>query len=168
MAGSQHCKIRASTETPLQWKKGCSKKGVTLGGRSHDSLTAETIRKLQIYYSRAIREDKTVKEMRRNILASIYHSSNDLPQHQFCPPGPDSCCSRVQHWASWACHSEKIAWLSQREAWPKTRTRQIEEKALGFEEHPGGAGEGQEEEEDDCHCQREGKTKKEAEKGGMF
>ncbi|GFR72990.1 hypothetical protein ElyMa_005719600 [Elysia marginata] len=32
--------------------------------------------------------------MRRNIIAGIYHgySRDDLPQHQFCPPGPDSWC----------------------------------------------------------------------------
>ena len=60
----------------------CSKKGITLGGRGHGRLTAETIRKLQIYYSRAIRGGKTAEEMRRNVLASIYHgySTDDLPR----------------------------------------------------------------------------------------
>ncbi|GFS19164.1 hypothetical protein ElyMa_005025100 [Elysia marginata] len=71
-----------------------SKRGVTLGGRGRGRLTAEVIRKLQIYYSRAIRAGKTLDEMRRNIMAGIYHgySTDDLPQHQFCPPGPDSNC----------------------------------------------------------------------------
>ena len=72
----------------------CSKRGVTLGGRGRGRLTAEFIRKLQIYYSRAIRRAKTAEEMRRNILAFVFHgySTDDLPQHQFCPPGPDSWC----------------------------------------------------------------------------
>ena len=72
----------------------CSKKGVTLGGRGHGRLTAETIRKLQSYYSRAIRGGKTAEEMRRHILAGIYHRylTDDLPQHHFCPPGSDSWC----------------------------------------------------------------------------
>ncbi|GFO12966.1 hypothetical protein PoB_003947100 [Plakobranchus ocellatus] len=72
----------------------CSKKGTTLGGRGHGRLTAETIRKLQIYYTRAIRGAKSAEEMRRSILASIHHgySTDDFPQHQFCPPGPDSWC----------------------------------------------------------------------------
>ena len=70
------------------------KRGVTLGGRGRGCLTAESIRKLQMYYSRAIRRAKTAEEMRRNILASVYHGylTDDLPQHQFCVPGPDSWC----------------------------------------------------------------------------
>ncbi|GFO11869.1 hypothetical protein PoB_003837400 [Plakobranchus ocellatus] len=72
----------------------CSKKGITLGGRGHGRLTAETIRKLQIYYTRAIRSGRSAEEMRRGILAGLYHgySTDEYPQHQFCPPGPDSWC----------------------------------------------------------------------------
>lgn len=72
----------------------CSKRGITLGGRGHGRLTAETIRKLSVYYSRAIRREKTAAEMKKAILASIYHgfSIDKLPQHQYCPPGPDSWC----------------------------------------------------------------------------
>ena len=72
----------------------CSKRRVMLRGQGCGRLTAESIRKLQIYYSRAIRRAKTAEEMRQNILASVYHgySTDDLPQHQFCPPGPDSWC----------------------------------------------------------------------------
>ncbi|RUS81634.1 hypothetical protein EGW08_010597 [Elysia chlorotica] len=72
----------------------CSKKRITLGGRGRGRLTAEVIRKLQIYYSRAIRGSETAKDMRRKVLATIYHgySTDDLPQHQFCPPGPNSWC----------------------------------------------------------------------------
>ncbi|GFR62329.1 hypothetical protein ElyMa_001869100 [Elysia marginata] len=71
-----------------------SKRGITLGGRGHGRLTGEAIRKLQIYYARAIRGNKTAEEMRRAILASVHHgySTDDYPQHQFCPPGPESWC----------------------------------------------------------------------------
>ncbi|GFR99089.1 hypothetical protein ElyMa_004519500 [Elysia marginata] len=70
-----------------------SKREVTLGGRGRGRLTAKAIRRLQIYYSRAIRAGKTPEEMRRNIMASVHHgySTDDLPQHMFCPPGPDLC-----------------------------------------------------------------------------
>ena len=72
----------------------CSKKSVTLGGQGHGRLTHEAIRKLQIYYSQAIRSANSAEEMRRNLLASIHHgySTYDLPQHQYCPPGPNSWC----------------------------------------------------------------------------
>ncbi|GFO20577.1 hypothetical protein PoB_004708200 [Plakobranchus ocellatus] len=42
----------------------CSKKGITLGGRGYGRLTAETIWKLQIYYSMAIRSGRSAEEMR--------------------------------------------------------------------------------------------------------
>ncbi|XP_005091180.1 uncharacterized protein LOC101848798 [Aplysia californica] len=72
----------------------CSKKGVTLGGRGHGRLTANTIRKLSIYYSRAIRSQATAAEMRTAILASVHHgySTDDHPQHMYCPSGNDSWC----------------------------------------------------------------------------
>ncbi|GFS17895.1 hypothetical protein ElyMa_006834100 [Elysia marginata] len=72
----------------------CSKKGVTLGGRGRGRLTADAVRKLQIYYSRAIRQNKTAEDMKRAILASLFHgySTDNMPQHQYCPPGPDSRC----------------------------------------------------------------------------
>ncbi|GFS27737.1 hypothetical protein ElyMa_005299200 [Elysia marginata] len=72
----------------------CSKKGITIGGRGRGLLTHGAIGKLQIYYGRAIRSALSAVEMRRNILASIYHgySTDDLPQHQYCPPGPSSWC----------------------------------------------------------------------------
>lgn len=71
-----------------------SKRGTTLGGRGHGRLTGETIRKLQIYYTRAIRGNKSAEEMRKAILASLYHgySTDDYPQHQYCPPGLSSWC----------------------------------------------------------------------------
>ena len=80
----------------------CSKRGVTLGGGGARSWPSgcriHSDRKLQIHHRRAIRRAKIAVEMRLNILASVYHgySTDDLPQHQFCPPppppGPDSWC----------------------------------------------------------------------------
>ena len=66
----------------------CSKRGITLGGKRCGRMTAESIRKLQIYYSRAIRGNVTAE----TILASLFHqySTDDMPRHQFCPPGLDS------------------------------------------------------------------------------
>ncbi|GFN94321.1 hypothetical protein PoB_002082700 [Plakobranchus ocellatus] len=51
----------------------CSKKVITLGGRGHGRFTAETIRKLQIYYTRAIRSGISAEEMKCGILAGLYH-----------------------------------------------------------------------------------------------
>lgn len=56
----------------------------------------EKIAKLQVYYTKAIRDKKgcTPEEMEQSIMASFYHctSSDDWPKHQFCPSGPDSWC----------------------------------------------------------------------------
>ncbi|GFN94029.1 hypothetical protein PoB_002053500 [Plakobranchus ocellatus] len=66
----------------------------TLGGHGHNRLTAETIRKQYIYYTRAIRRGRSAEETRRGILAGLYrvYSMDNHPQHQLCPPGPDSWC----------------------------------------------------------------------------
>lgn len=50
-----------------------SKIGATLGGRMHGCLSQETMSKLQIYYSRPIRNNKTATETQKAILASLYH-----------------------------------------------------------------------------------------------
>lgn len=57
-------------------------------------MTADKIRKLSIYYGRAIRGSKKAEDMKKAILASLYHnySTDDFPQHQYCPPGPTSWC----------------------------------------------------------------------------
>ena len=67
----QHCE----TLLPIAVRKASPQDANAWG------LTAETIRKLQIYYSRAIRGGKTAEETRRNILASIRgrYSTDDLP-----------------------------------------------------------------------------------------
>ncbi|GFO03821.1 hypothetical protein PoB_003032600 [Plakobranchus ocellatus] len=70
----------------------CSKKGITLGpwtwstySRDHKETTD------LLYRTRAIRSGRSAEEMRRGILAGLYHgySTDDYPQHQFCPSGPD-------------------------------------------------------------------------------
>ncbi|GFR76302.1 hypothetical protein ElyMa_000478500 [Elysia marginata] len=71
-----------------------SKQKVTLGGRGHGRLTQNAIRKLSIYYSRAVRSHRCVKKMRQAVFASLYHccSTDKNPQHQFCPIGEKSWC----------------------------------------------------------------------------
>ncbi|XP_070175731.1 uncharacterized protein [Littorina saxatilis] len=72
----------------------CRKKGITLGGRGYGQLTLNTIRKLTIYYNRAIRGGKTVADMKRAVMASLRHgySTDDKPQHDLCPHGAASWC----------------------------------------------------------------------------
>ncbi|GFR91293.1 hypothetical protein ElyMa_002589000 [Elysia marginata] len=74
----------------------CSKRGITLGGRGRGRLTASSIHKLCIYFSRAIRGNKSAADMRKAIFASLYHcySTDEHPQHQYmyCPSGENSWC----------------------------------------------------------------------------
>ena len=67
--------------------------GKPIGG--YGRLTGERIEKLQTYYGLAIHRHKdNVNEMREEIWAGLYHtaSSDENPQHQFCPKGPESWC----------------------------------------------------------------------------
>jgi len=64
-----------------------------IGG--YGRLTADRIDKLQTYYGLAIRRHKDdLDGMRKEIWAGLYHSAStdDHPQHQFCPDGPDTWC----------------------------------------------------------------------------
>ncbi|XP_055865681.1 uncharacterized protein LOC129922757 [Biomphalaria glabrata] len=72
----------------------CSKKGTSLGGKGHGKLTQNTIKKLTLYYSRAIRKHKNVSDMQKAIMASLYHclSTEKSPKHQLCPTGSGSWC----------------------------------------------------------------------------
>eukprot|EP00745_Piridium_sociabile_P007986 TRINITY_DN15350_c0_g1_i2.p1 TRINITY_DN15350_c0_g1~~TRINITY_DN15350_c0_g1_i2.p1 ORF type:complete len:326 (+),score=78.28 TRINITY_DN15350_c0_g1_i2:211-1188(+) len=75
----------------------CRKRGITLGGRGRGQLTQNTIRKLTIYYNRAVRGGKTgssVEEMKKAVMASLYHcySTDEKPRHELCPAGADSWC----------------------------------------------------------------------------
>ena len=72
----------------------CKKKGVTLGGRGRGQLTQNAVRKLTIYYNRAIRGSKSAEDMKKAIMASLHHcySTDDKPRHELCPTGVDSWC----------------------------------------------------------------------------
>ncbi|KYN50131.1 hypothetical protein ALC62_00159 [Cyphomyrmex costatus] len=70
-------------------------RGVTLGGRMYGALKGTTIDKLCKYYQAAIYRNKNdVTAMKNEIMAIIYHgvSTDENPQHQFCPAGENSWC----------------------------------------------------------------------------
>ncbi|XP_011859766.1 PREDICTED: uncharacterized protein LOC105557195 [Vollenhovia emeryi] len=65
-----------------------------LGGRGN--LTDKLINELTVYYGLAIRRSSHSKdEMKKAIWATFKHkiSTNEEPQHDYCPPGEDSWCS---------------------------------------------------------------------------
>lgn len=70
-------------------------KGITLGGRTTVMLTESKIVKLSGYYRLAIATNKSnLKDMKRAIMATLYHysSTDEKPQHKFCPKGRKSWC----------------------------------------------------------------------------
>lgn len=70
-------------------------KGKGIGGKGAGKLTAEVINKLSLYYGLAIRRHPdSIEHMRNAIWATFYHNSstNEHPQHMYCPPGPESWC----------------------------------------------------------------------------
>ena len=72
-------------------------KGV--GGNGVGKLTDKLIRHLTAYYGLAIiRNPHSVADTKKAIFATFYHkcSTDDNPQHDNCPPGPDSWCSWKQ------------------------------------------------------------------------
>ncbi|XP_025264145.1 uncharacterized protein LOC112637805 [Camponotus floridanus] len=69
------------------------KKIAKLGGKG--KLTDALIKKLTKYYGLAIRRNaKSKDDMKKAIMATYYHliSTDEKPQHQFCPTGIDSWC----------------------------------------------------------------------------
>lgn len=67
--------------------------GKTIGGRGR--LTNALIDEMQSYYGNAIRNNSaSVKDMTEAIWAIWYHkaSTDEKPQHHFCPPGETSWC----------------------------------------------------------------------------
>ena len=50
----------------------CRKRGVTLGGRGKGQLTQNAIRKMTIYYNRAIRGSNSVDSMKKAVMASLH------------------------------------------------------------------------------------------------
>ena len=74
--------------------KDSRSQGVTLGGRGK-TLKKTAIVKFSSYYKSAIYANKNnVAEMKKAILASLYHSvsTDNKPQHMYCPVGPESWC----------------------------------------------------------------------------
>ena len=66
-----------------------------MGGRKRGSLKEATIETLSNYYGKAIRNNvRNVQEIEKAIYATIYHcaSTDNNPQHQYCPLGPNSWC----------------------------------------------------------------------------
>ena len=74
--------------------KDQKKGGVVLGGRGKGKLTDRAMKSLQLYYTKAIRSNKTVEAMSQAVWASFYHcsSTDSDPQHDFCPTGDKSWC----------------------------------------------------------------------------
>ena len=75
--------------------------GKTISGRGR--LTDQKIDKLQIFYGLAIRRNKgDIENMKKEVLAGLYHSSSsdDNPQHHYCPTGETSWCKWQQARAS--------------------------------------------------------------------
>ena len=69
------------------------KKSVKFGGEG--KLMDALIKKLTKYYGQAIRRNAHSKEdMMKGIMATYYHliSTDEQPQHYFCPTGVDSWC----------------------------------------------------------------------------
>ncbi|GFR74607.1 hypothetical protein ElyMa_003897200 [Elysia marginata] len=67
-----------------------SKRKITLGGRGAGRLTHNIIRRLSIYFTRAIRRNDTSSEMRDAIMASAYHMFSRDENHNttYVPKDP--------------------------------------------------------------------------------
>lgn len=81
------------TLTDTVTAKGKKIKRKSLGGRG--KLTGKMIDKLSVYYGLAIRRNHdSVEKMRNAIWATYYHysSTDENPQHQYCPSGEESWC----------------------------------------------------------------------------
>ncbi|XP_026471717.1 uncharacterized protein LOC113375996, partial [Ctenocephalides felis] len=74
-------------------KKDKTNKGI--GGKGAGELTDKVIQEITKFYGLAIRRHPDLLEdMRKEVWATYYHkcSSDQNPQHQFCPEGEDSWC----------------------------------------------------------------------------
>jgi len=72
----------------------CKKKNKHLGGKN--KLTGKLVDKLSVYYGLAIRRNyNSVESMKQAIWATFYHysSTDNQPQHHYCPQGSESWCS---------------------------------------------------------------------------
>lgn len=78
------------TNTPVK-EPGTSRTSLSGKGK----LTAKLIDELTVYYGLAIRNNvNSLENMRNAIWATFYHkiSTDENPQHMFCPTGSDSWC----------------------------------------------------------------------------
>lgn len=85
-------------------KKDLSGKKLADGGKisGRGRLTDQVIDKLQAYYGMAVRGNKgDLQAMAKAIWASLMHrvSTDEMPQHQYCPPGSTSWCKWQQQQA---------------------------------------------------------------------
>lgn len=72
----------------------CKKKNKHLGGKN--KLTGKLVDKLSVYYGLTIRRNyNSVESMKQAIWATFYHysSTDNQPQHHYCPQGSESWCS---------------------------------------------------------------------------
>ena len=84
-----HCDKRMGTALRKKAKEE------RLGGRRYGALTANSCNVLQSYYRNAIMKNLEKSDsMREAIMASLFHcmSTDESPEHQKCPQGPDSWC----------------------------------------------------------------------------
>lgn len=68
----------------------------TKGLSGKGKLTGKLIDELALYYGLAIRRNtNSVENMKKEIWATLYHkiSTDEKPEHQFCPVGENSWCS---------------------------------------------------------------------------
>ncbi|XP_039304885.1 uncharacterized protein LOC120359029 [Solenopsis invicta] len=75
--------------------RNVKKKNKKIGGHGPGKLTDKLINELTIYYGLAIRRNPhDVEKMRNDVWATFYHkmSTNETPQHERCPSGPNSWC----------------------------------------------------------------------------
>ncbi|XP_011685002.1 PREDICTED: uncharacterized protein LOC105448233 [Wasmannia auropunctata] len=66
-----------------------------IGGHGPGKLTDKLINELTIYFGLAIRRNPhNVDKIRNDMWATFYHkiSTNEEPQHEYCPSGPNSWC----------------------------------------------------------------------------
>jgi len=78
-------------ETIKTWKA----RGVTLGGKKPGALTMEKMKRLQNYFTAAIKKNApNVLQMKQAVLATPHHcmSTDEKPRHELCPGGTTSWC----------------------------------------------------------------------------
>lgn len=99
------CRLRRLVKK-MKGEKLCDNK--VLGGRGR--LTDSQIDKLQTYYGLAIRRNTgNLEDMRQAVWAVFLHkySTDDKPQHGFCPPGAESWCRYQKSLVSGASYQHK-------------------------------------------------------------